>query len=214
MTFDCNQSDNRKKNTRTGQGRDVNQLRGVRRIRVTGFLTWNQLLAALIVTLFIASPAVEAQQETSENAAVPAKSGSVTGRPLPRFVSMKASVGRLRVGPSSSHRIIYEFTQPGLPLKIVEEHGLWRRVETVDGLNGWMHSVLLTGKRYVMVTEDFAEFRVSPTSVATVRAQAEKNVIAELKTCLPDWCAIRAGGYQGWVHRSQIWGIGPHEFRE
>jgi SH3-like domain-containing protein len=36
-------------------------------------------------------------------------------------------------------------------------------------------------------------------------------VIARLESCVPDWCRINAGGYEGWVPKSAIWGVGADE---
>ena len=158
------------------------------------------------------SPAVSdepAAQPGTDAASV----GRMTGRKLPRFVSMKAATGRARRGPSMSHRIDWVFTQRGLPLMITDEFGLWRRVQAVDGSGGWMHYILLSGVRYVMVTEEGAELRVSPDESAQIRALAEKDLIAKLGKCTLDWCRISAGGYKGWVSKTQIWGVEPDEIR-
>ena len=65
--------------------------------------------------------------------------GSVTNLPLPRYVSMKASEGNARRGPSLSHRIDWVFKRRHMPLRITAEHGHWRRVEDRDGMGGWVH---------------------------------------------------------------------------
>jgi len=39
-------------------------------------------------------------------------------------------------------------------------------------------------------------------------------VIASLGTCLPEWCEIESGGYEGWVEKSGIWGVGQAEIRD
>ncbi|HCT32088.1 MAG TPA: aspartyl-trna synthetase, partial [Sulfitobacter sp.] len=73
--------------------------------------------------------------------------GQVTNLPVPRFVSMKASEGNVRRGPSLTHRIDWVFKHRDLPLRITAEHGHWRRVEDRDGMGGWVHYSLLSGTR-------------------------------------------------------------------
>jgi SH3-like domain-containing protein len=51
--------------------------------------------------------------------------GPVTNLPLPRFVSLKASEGNVRRGPSLTHRIDWVFTRRDMPLEITAEHGHW-----------------------------------------------------------------------------------------
>ena len=75
--------------------------------------------------------------------------GEVTNLPIPRFVSMKASEGYARRGPSQGHRIDWVFQHKNTPLRITGEYEHWRRVEDVDGQGGWMHFRLLSGVRVV-----------------------------------------------------------------
>ena len=155
----------------------------------------------------------QAAEPENEIELVPPRKGQVTGRALPRFVSMKASTGRARRGPSMSHRIDWVFTQPDLPLMITDEFGLWRRVRAVDGTGGWMHYVLLSGVRYVIITADKATLHLTPDESSTVTAFAEKHVIAKLGKCTIDWCRISSRGYKGWVRKHEIWGVDADEIR-
>ncbi len=154
--------------------------------------------------------AAESANETDQSSF---RTGQVTGRPLPRFVSMKASTGRARRGPSTSHRIDWVFTQRNLPLMITDEFGLWRRVRAVDGTGGWMHYVLLSGVRYVIVTAERATLHLRPDKSSSVTAFAERDVIAKLGKCTVDWCQISSGGYKGWVLKSEAWGVDADETR-
>ena len=47
--------------------------------------------------------------------------GPVTNLPIPRFVSLKASEGNVRRGPSLTHRIDWVFTRRDMPLEITGE---------------------------------------------------------------------------------------------
>ena len=88
--------------------------------------------------------------------------GQVTNLPVPRFVSMKASEGNVRRGPSLTHRIDWVFKHRDLPLRITAEHGHWRRVEDRDGMGGWVHYSLLSGTRTVLVEQDRLQLLVRP----------------------------------------------------
>lgn len=138
---------------------------------------------------------------------VSVRRGKVTNRKIPRFVSMKASAGRARRGPSFGHRIDWVYTQKGLPLMITDEFGNWRRVEAIDGSGGWMHHGLLSGARFVMMTEDNVEIRVRSSEKSAVRAIAKKYVVARLKECTVKFCRVSAGKYIGWVLKTKIWGL-------
>jgi SH3-like domain-containing protein len=142
--------------------------------------------------------------------AIPARAeerGKVTNLPIPRYVSLKASEGNVRRGPSLSHRIDWVFTRRDMPLEVTDEYGNWRRVRDRDGQGGWIHFSLLSGVRTVIVEEDMAALHMKPDAAAPVTARAEAGVIAELDECAADWCRIEADGYRGWVHRTALWGV-------
>ena len=133
--------------------------------------------------------------------------GKVTNLPIPRYVSLKASEGNVRRGPSLSHRIDWVFKRRDMPLEVTDEYGNWRRVRDRDGQGGWIHFSLLSGVRTVIVEEDMAALHMKPDAAAPVAARAEAGVIAELDECAADWCRIDADGYRGWVQRSALWGV-------
>ena len=140
--------------------------------------------------------------------------GPVTKLPLPRYVSMKASEGNVRRGPSLSHRIDWVFKRRDMPLRITAEHGHWRRVEDRDGMGGWVHYSLLSGVRTVLVEQDMLALHVRPDPGAPVSAALELGVVARLGDCDLEWCELRAGGYRGWAPKARLWGVAPREIRD
>ncbi|KUP93189.1 bacterial SH3 domain protein [Tritonibacter horizontis] len=159
--------------------------------------------------------ATAAPPETAAEAAEQTqKRGPVTTLPLPRFVSMKASVGNVRRGPSLTHRIDWVFKRRGMPLEITAEYQHWRRVRDRDGAGGWVHYALLSGTRTVMVEEDMLRVRARPEESAPVMAAFELGVVAQLGACIADWCEISAGGHSGWALKEKLWGVAPDELRD
>ncbi len=142
------------------------------------------------------------------------KIGTVTNLPIPRYVSMKASEGNARRGPSLTHRIDWVFQRRDMPLRITAEHGHWRRVEDRDGQGGWVHYSLLSGVRTVIIEEHMLEIHSRPDEAAPVNAALEAGVIARLGKCGPEWCQLRSGGFKGWATKSALWGVKPSELRD
>ncbi|MCL3880831.1 SH3 domain-containing protein [Marivita sp. GX14005] len=140
-----------------------------------------------------------------------ADKGSVTNLPLPRFVSMKASEGNVRRGPSLSHRIDWVYKRRNMPLQITAEHGHWRRVQDRDGAGGWVHYALLSGVRTALVEAELLALQARPETGAPVVAQLSMGVVAELRQCRVDWCELSAGGYSGWAPKEGYWGVLPSE---
>jgi SH3-like domain-containing protein len=137
--------------------------------------------------------------------------GQVTNLPLPRYVSMKAAEGNARRGPSRTHRIDWIFKRRDTPLEITAEHGHWRRVRDRDGAGGWMHYSLLSGVRTVVVEQDMLQMHTAPDPKTMVVAELELGVVARIEECSRDWCDLAVSGYEGWVPKSAIWGVGADE---
>ncbi len=140
--------------------------------------------------------------------------GSVTNLPLPRYVSLKASEGNVRRGPSLTHRIDWVFKRKDIPLVITAEHGHWRRVEDRDGAGGWIHYSLLSGTRTAIVERDMLEIVSKPEDGALVVARLELGVIVRLDQCDASWCRLNAAGYRGWAPKTALWGISAQEILE
>lgn len=140
--------------------------------------------------------------------------GPVTNLPLPRYVSLKASEGNVRRGPSLTHRIDWVFRRRNMPLEVTAEYGHWRRVEDKDGFGGWVHYSLLSGVRTVIVETDMLPIYTRPDEATQVNAYVEAGVIARLGKCTADWCKITADGQRGWAHKDALWGVFPDETRD
>jgi len=140
--------------------------------------------------------------------------GPVTGLPMPRFVSLKASEGNVRRGPSLTHKIDWVFKRREMPLRVTAEHGHWRRVEDRDGAGGWLHYSLISGKRTVIVEQDMLELHAKPSLATPVTAQLELGVVARLGECDPEWCRLTADGHRGWAKKSVLWGVKADELRD
>ncbi|MDZ7907428.1 MAG: SH3 domain-containing protein [Gemmobacter sp.] len=165
-------------------------------------------------TLAIPEGAVQTLPDGSTESLPASGEGAVTRLPLPRFVTLKTDEGNARRGPGLSHRIDWVFKRAGMPLRVTAEYENWRRVEDQEGLGGWVHYSLLSGVRSVLIQAEQAEFRAAPDSTAEVVVRAERNVIARILQCTPDWCRLTADGERGWVSKAALWGVDPGEVIE
>jgi len=173
---------------------------------VTGSVSgWRHLVAGCLA-LFVTTASAGVQE--------PARLGPVTNLPMPRYVSMKASEGNVRRGPSLTHRIDWVFKRRDMPLQITAEHGHWRRVQDRDGAGGWVHYALLSGVRTVLVEKDMLQVHANPDQKSPINAAFELGVVARLGSCTVDWCRISAGGYRGWAQKQYLWGVQSDELRD
>ena len=162
-------------------------------------------LLALIVTMI--APA-EADQ-----------TGSASGLPVPRYVSLKSDRVNLREGPSKDHRTTWIFERAGLPVEVTAEFETWRKVRDSEGSEGWVLHSLLSGRRTALITpwkKDGAAITLftKPSETSSPLAKLEPNVIANVRSCDKTWCRVNGSGFDGFVKQADLWGVYPGEVVE
>ena len=145
-----------------------------------------------------------------------ARAATQTGLPIPRFVSLKAQRVNVRKGPSSDHQVAWVFTRKGLPVEIIAEFELWRRVRDSEGAEGWVYHSMLSGRRTALVApwrgNSTVPLHASSARQAPVVALARGGVVGEIDRCDGAWCEIEVpGGYHGFIEQTMLWGVYPGE---
>lgn len=156
----------------------------------------------------------DAGPESSADAGpeISAAIGKVTGLPLPRYVSLKAKEANVRRGPARGHLVDWQFVRRGMPLRVVAEHGVWRRVQDLDDVVGWVHSALLSSTRTAIVTAlPESLMRKAPAADARGVARIEEGVILRVLACGIAWCRLETDGHDGWMPKADIWGVSANE---
>jgi SH3-like domain-containing protein len=160
--------------------------------------------AASIGALFFVTAA--AAQETT---------GSVSGLPVPRFVSLKPSDTPMREGPSKDHRIKWLFKKEGVPVEIIAEYDNWRRVRDSEGDDGWVFHSRLSGRRTAQINPKLKDptlpLYAKDSDSAAVVARLQPGVIGNVEQCTGRWCRIFGEGFEGWIQQERLWGVYPGE---
>ncbi|MEM7507399.1 MAG: SH3 domain-containing protein [Pseudomonadota bacterium] len=133
--------------------------------------------------------------------------GPVTNLKLPRFVSLRSSEINVRRGPGLNYPKDWVFRRAGLPVKVVEEYGDWRRIVDSDDAGGWVYHALLTGRRTVLITAPQVLLRKRPTQTAEATVELRQGVVARLTACEQDWCEMTIEDFRGWAPKDALWGI-------
>ena len=134
-----------------------------------------------------------------------------SGLPVPRFVSLKSDVVNMRVGPGHEYPLQWIYLRKNLPLKVISEFDVWRKVVDHEGETGWVHNQLVSLKRYAVITSSNAKLRADPNEQGNVTATAEAGVLMEIQYCEGQWCRLGTENAKGWVERRQFWGVLPNE---
>ena len=142
--------------------------------------------------------------------AIPADQGSVTGLHLPRFASLKTDDVNMRSGPGARYPVLWTYKRRELPVRIEREFDVWRLVEDMDGIKGWVHQATLAGRRTFVITgKDPRTIRADASDGSAAVAVLKPGVVGRVKTCEANaaWCTVQVGDYRGWLARADFWGV-------
>lgn len=134
-----------------------------------------------------------------------------SGLNVPRFVSLKSDFINVRVGPGKRYPIRWIYTRKHYPVEIIEEFAHWRKIRDANGDGGWIHKSLISSMRTAIVMDKahYLYSRPNATSAPVLRASA--GVIGALLSCNSDWCLMQIKDYDGWIRKTDIWGVTREE---
>lgn len=173
------------------------------------------LLAPLAIAV---APAKAAPTESEEGQAeTGAEAGSASKLPLPRFVSLKSARVNLRVGPGRDYAVSWLYLKPGLPVEVIQEYELWRRVRDSEGTEGWVYHSLLSGERTAIAAPWLSgksatiDLHADAGEEAGLVARMEPGVLSRVRECGLGWCEVEVAKRRGYVRQHEIWGVYPDE---
>jgi len=135
---------------------------------------------------------------------------AASGLPLPRFAALKSTETNVRTGPGIRYPIQYVYRRETLPVEIIDEYDLWRKIRDVEGASGWVHKTMLVGQRTVLIRGKEPQIiRRDPDEKAKPLLKAEPMVIAKLVECEKEWCRVLLSGRKGWIEKTHLWGVYP-----
>lgn len=131
-----------------------------------------------------------------------------SGFDVPRFVSLKFGRVNARTGPSRNHSIAYQYQRRGLPLIVVAETEMWRKVRDVDGDEAWVRKPALSGERHAIFQLQ-SDITTKPSVDGVAVARVEKGALVKVEGCdASDYCEVRtASGFKGYAPKAVLWGV-------
>jgi SH3-like domain-containing protein len=142
---------------------------------------------------------------------------TVSGLPIPRFVSLKSDKVNVRAGPTKDHDVTWIYSRAGLPVEITAEFETWRRIRDWEGAEGWVYHSLLSGRRTATIApneknkDELLALRSKPEPDSAVVARLQVGVLSSVRRCSGGWCRIVGDGFDGWIPQERLWGVYPNE---
>ncbi len=137
---------------------------------------------------------------------VPGASAQPADKGVPYWASITQSVARMRKGPSPTMPVTWEYRRKLLPVKVIQRHESWRRIEDPDGTTGWMAARLLSARRTGYVVGAVRAMRAAPDPAAPISWRAAPGVVGVLTDCADGWCYFDVSGRRGYIRSSEVWG--------
>jgi len=155
-------------------------------------ITWfvARVLRALLPVLVVMAPATVHGQ----------------GKETPYWASISSGEARMRVGPSEDYPANWIYHRRNLPVKVVQVHSNWRKIEDPSGTQGWMHVRLLSDTATAIVVVNNGEIRSKRDDKSSMLYRVEKGVVAKISECKGGWCLVDIDGQRGFIRSSSLWG--------
>ncbi len=141
-----------------------------------------------------------------------AKKGTVTNLELPRFVSLKSNDVNLRVGPSINYPIELKYIKNNLPVEVIDEFDVWRKIKDHKDNIGWLHKSLIKGNRFILIINSKENNKnIYNRPNGKIIGLIGDNNILRLEKCLIGWCYISNNNIKGWLSKDSIYGVYKNE---
>jgi SH3-like domain-containing protein len=145
---------------------------------------------------------------------LPPDVGPNSGLKLPRYAALKSDEVNMRSGPGERYPVLWTYQRRDLPVKIEHEFDIWRQVEDMDGIKGWMQEGFLVGHRsFVTIGSEDHVLRSDAADSSEPIAILKPGVVGRIRSCEAgkEWCQVQVQDYRGWLKRSDFWGTDPGE---
>jgi SH3-like domain-containing protein len=122
------------------------------------------------------------------------------------MVSVNANNVNMRSGPDDKYAVLWELGT-GYPLKVLEEHGNWVKVEDFEGDVGWIYKTLVDREPHLIVKKRRVNMRSGPGDNYRVVGKANYGVVFKTLEVKGGWARVKhENGLVGWISRSLLWG--------
>lgn len=160
-----------------------------------------KLLLPLVSILLVCAIPAQAEPDPMEG----------SGLPVPRFASLKSDSVFARTGPSMDYPIRWVYKRSGLPVEIVQEFDVWRKIKDPAGATSWVHKILLSGQRTAVIASKTPVTAWSDEDAEQPVAKLENGVITNVESCDEKFCKLELVPFKGYVEKKFLWGVYPSE---
>ncbi len=146
-----------------------------------------------------------------------------SGLEVPRFSSTRSKPINVRVGPGKRYEIAWVYVKSGIPIEVIAEFDVWRKIKDHEEEVGWIHQSLVSSVRTGLIKSDVNEavsLLAKGEIGAKVKAFLGSNYPLRLKNCDGKWCEVsikyldndeKEKTISGYLEQSKVWGVYKNE---
>ena len=124
----------------------------------------------------------------------------------PRYASLKKDRVYLRYNASFDAPIKFIYQKKNLPILIIDKYDVWKKVRDIDGVEGWIHTSMISNKETFINEKDQNLLKYKDNS-NIVNAIVKKGVVGKILSCDEIFCKVKIKTYRGWMKKKYLWGI-------
>ena len=140
-----------------------------------------------------------------------AASASAQDKTPPYWASIASGEAMMRTGPGRNYPGVWLYKRRDLPVRVLQRHENWRKIEDPDGETGWMLVTLLSDRRTAMIKPGAPREVRSKAGGGAVRYRVEAGVVGRIDHCDGRTCHISFGPREGWIAQADLHGLDPSE---
>ncbi len=122
------------------------------------------------------------------------------------FLSLKNNEVNLRLGPSFEYPIKLTYKKKHLPVLILDKFENWREIKDHQNNSGWIHISQLSKKKSAINIKNNSILYKNSTIYSKPLAKLEVGRLVIIKKCKSQWCKVKSGEFNGWIHKKFLWG--------
>tara|TARA_Y100000310_G_scaffold227260_1_gene229469 strand:- start:245 stop:700 length:456 start_codon:yes stop_codon:yes gene_type:complete len=124
----------------------------------------------------------------------------------PKYASLKKDRVYLRWNASFDAPIKFIYQKKNLPILLINEHGNWREIRDIEGMEGWIHTSMISNKKTFINNKEQNLLKYKDNS-NIVNAIVKKGVVGKIINCDEIFCKVKIKPYRGWIEKKYLWGI-------
>ncbi len=124
------------------------------------------------------------------------------------FLSTKFFKVSVRCDPNNNSQVKLVFLKKHEPVKVLTTFGNWKKIQDIENDSGWVHISALSNKKFIIINSKESKIMYSkPNIKSTILATIKPRVKCRLISLQDVWCKVQIQKYQGWITKSELWGL-------